>query len=103
VVILDEQLELKQPWAQEITKDDLPNEDLRIVADLISLEVAVKMMCELQGINISIPQKAAANAKIRYIKKHYDGTKKSRYELAKICGVSEGYIYKIARQRNGLK
>lgn len=99
---MKENIEDIQPWAKEITKEDLPNEDLRIIADLIGIDVAIKMMCNLQGINISIPQKATINAKIKYIKKHYDGTKKSRYKLAKICGVSEGYIYKIARKKINL-
>jgi Mor family transcriptional regulator len=91
-------LNSQNPWIEDITVEDLPNEDLKIVAALVGLDTAVKMMCELPGIVISIPKNATLGAKIKYIKKHYDGSKKSRYELAKACGVSENYIYKIIRK-----
>ncbi|MFI3301170.1 MAG: hypothetical protein R3Y28_07100 [Candidatus Gastranaerophilales bacterium] len=93
------QNEYDKPWLKDIEKDDLPNEDLKIVAELIGISVAIKMMCELPGINISVPKNATLKARNKYIKKHYDGTKKSRYHLAKICDVSESYIYKKSKYK----
>lgn len=93
-------LDYNKPWIQNITIENLPNEDLKIMAAIIGLDATIKMMCELPGIIISVPKNATLQAKTDYVKKHYDGSKKSRYELAKMCDLSEGYIYRIARKRN---
>ena len=82
-----------------INVDNLPNEDLKIVASVIGMDPTIKLMCELPGIIISVPKNATLPAKIEYILNVYDGSKKSRFELARICGLSENYIYRIARQR----
>ena len=83
--------------------ETLPNEDLKIVAAIIGLEATIKLMCELPGILISVPKNATLPAKIKYIMEVYDGSKKSRLELAKTCDLSENYIYRIARKRNNFK
>ena len=94
-------MDCNKPWTENITTENLPNEDLKIMAAVIGLDATIKMMCELPGIIISVPKNATLQAKIDYVKKHYDGTKKSRYELAMMCDLSEGYIYRIARKRTG--
>ena len=38
--------------------------------------------------------------KVDYVVRHYDGTKKSRLELSKLCGFSENYIYKSIIRKN---
>lgn len=96
-------MECNNPWIKNITKENLPNEDLKIIAEILGLGVAIKMMCELPGMNIAIPKNATLKAKIQYIKQNYDGSKKSRYDLAKACGLSENYIYRIAKSRGGVK
>ncbi len=89
-----------ETWEKYLTYETLPNEDTKILADILGIEDAKKLICELSGITISIPINATLPARIDYIKEKYDGTKKSRIELAKQCEVSEGYIYRIARSRN---
>lgn len=91
-----------KPWIDKITSENLPNEDLKTIALLLGLEAAIKLMCEIPGVNISIPKNATLLAKVLYIMEQYDGTKKSRLKLAQECDLSEGYIYRIARKR-GLK
>ena len=88
-----------KPWIDKITSENLPNEDLKTIAFLLGLDAAVKLMCELPGVNLSIPKNATLPAKILYIMEKYDGTKKSRLKLSKECDLSEGYIYRIARKR----
>jgi hypothetical protein len=88
-----------KPWMKYINVDNLPNEDLKIVASVIGIDPTIKIMCELPGILISVPKNATLPAKIKYILNTYDGSKKSRFELARTCGLSESYIYRIARQR----
>ena len=92
---------MDRPWIKNITMDNLPNEDLNIVATIIGLDATIKLMCELPGILISVPKNATLPAKIAYIMEVYDGTKKSRLKLAKECDLSENYIYRVVR--NGLK
>ena len=94
-------MDCNKPWTENITTENLPNKDLKIMAAVIGLDATIKMMCELPGIIISVPKNATLQAKNKNIKKYYDGTKKSRYELAKMCDLSEGYIYRIARKRTG--
>ena len=89
-----------KPWIDKITSENLPNEDLKTIAFLLGLDAAVKLMCELPGVNLSIPKNATLPAKILYIMEKYDGTKKSRLKLSKECDLSEGYIYRIARNRS---
>ena len=89
-----------KPWIDKITSENLPNEDLKTIAFLLGLDAAVKLMCELPGVNLSIPKNATLPAKILYIMEKYDGTKKSRLKLSKECDLSEGYIYRIARKRS---
>ena len=90
---------MNKPWIANITEDTLPNEDLKILAAIIGLAATIKIMCEIPGMNISIPKNCTLRARIEYIKKHYDGSKKSRYELSKLCDLSENYIYRIAKTR----
>ena len=87
------------PWINYITMENLPNEDLKIVAAIIGLTPTVQLMCEVPGMLISVPKNATLKARVEYVKKHYDGSKKSRYELSKTCGLSENYIYRVAKQR----
>ena len=37
------------PWADYFTMDNLPNEDLKIVATFIGLAPTVTLICELSG------------------------------------------------------
>ena len=72
-----------KPWVDKITPENLPNEDLKMVALLLGLEAAIKLMCEIPGVNISIPKNATLPAKVLYIMEKYDGTKK-RYGVQAI-------------------
>ena len=86
-------MEYGKPWIKNIKLETLPNEDLKIAAAVIGLDATIKLMCELAGISISIPKNATLKAKIDYIKQVYDGTKKSRIELAKTCDLSENKFH----------
>ena len=55
---------------------------------------------KLPRICISIPQKSMHKYKVDYVVRHYDGIKKSRLELSKLCGFSENYIYKSVIRKN---
>ena len=90
---------MEYPWTKYINIDNLPNEDIKILASIIGLEATIKIMCELQKVNISFPQNATVPAKITYIQDVYDGSKQSRVKLSKLCGLSENYIFRIYRKK----
>ena len=91
-------MDLDKPWVKNMTIDDLPNEDLKLIAGVIGLESTLKLAFNLGGAFLSIPKNVTRIVKRDYIKKHYDGTKKSRMELIRDCDISESYIYKVIKE-----
>lgn len=90
---------MEKPWVKYITMDNLPNEDLELVATIIGLENTKKLMCEIPGTLISIPKNATLRARVAYIKEVYDGSKKSRLQLSRKCNLSESYIFNVCKKR----
>ena len=90
---------MNKPWIQYITEETLPNEDLKILAAIIGLAATIKVMCEVSGMLISVSKICTLKARIEYIKQHYYGTKKYRYELSKLYDLSENYIYRVVNKR----
>jgi len=82
--------------AFNLTVNDLPNDDLKIVADVVGLSTAIKLLQDLPGTLISIPKTGLNKCRNYYIYKNYDGSKESRVDLAKKFGVSERYIIQMA-------
>jgi Mor family transcriptional regulator len=82
--------------ALNLTINDLPNDDLKIVADVVGLSTAVKLLQDLPGTLISIPKTGLNKCRNIYICNNYDGSKESRVNLAKKFGVSERYIIQMA-------
>jgi Mor family transcriptional regulator len=83
----------KRDWLGNLTPEDMPNRDLKIVAELCGTEVATKLLKELGGIQISIPQNGAKRVLQTYILKRYDGTNVK--ELAIDTGISERHVYRM--------
>ena len=81
--------------ALNLTINDLPNDDLKIVADIVGLPIAVKLLEDLPGILISIPKTGLNKCRNGYICNNYDGSKESRVDLARKFGVSERYIIQM--------
>lgn len=89
---------MDKPWTKYMTIDNLPNEDMRLLASVIGLEATIKVMSEFSGVTFAVPKKAMLAAKIKYIKEVYDGSKTSRSLLAKQCDMSENYILKLYKK-----
>jgi len=79
-----------------ITMDDMPNEDLLLVAKNCGLEVATTLMLRLQGLTISIPRNAMRKVIARYICEKYDGG--NIKQLALECDVSTRHVYAVLRK-----
>ena len=56
---------MDKPWIKYITIDNLPNEDMKIIASVIGLEATIKIMSEFSGVTFAVPKKAMLAAKIK--------------------------------------
>lgn len=90
-------MELK-PWMQSITPNDMPNDDLRFIAEKAGMQSALALLFCTPGLTVSIPKNPFKIIKEEYIKNNYDGTKYMLNKLAVECGCSQRYIYKILQK-----
>lgn len=79
-----------------LSKEDLPNDDLLLVAEKCGLEVAIRLMNQLQGLTINIPRNALRKVVSRYIREQYNG--RNAKQLALECQVSVRHVYGILRK-----
>ena len=63
------------PWMQSITPDDMPNDDLRFIAEKAGMQSALALLFCTPGLTVSIPKNPFKIIKEEYIKNNYDGTK----------------------------
>lgn len=89
---------MDKPWLEELTEDEMPNIELKIVASLCGLKTAVKLMKNLPGVIICIPNKALNNLRNKHICKKYNGTKESLLKLSLEFGLTERQIYSIIKK-----
>ena len=90
---------MTKPWKQFITMENLPNEDMRILAGTIGLEPVKDIITEYPGITFSVPTNAEFPAKVEYIKREYDGSKASRVKLSRECGIGERFIFRMLSKK----
>lgn len=83
----------------DLTPDDLQG-DLRDIAEICGMDVAVRLVEEFGGTTISVPQKRNAFkiAIQRYVVEHYNGTNAT--ELARDLGISRSMVFKILSNAN---
>lgn len=58
---------------------NLPNEASKIIVAIIVLSPTIQLMYEVPRMLISVPENATLKARVEYVKKHYDGSKKYHY------------------------
>lgn len=80
---------------QNMTKDDLPNEDMKLVCDAIGLENTIKLMDELGGCQLNVPKSWGSKAALRYIKNNMHMSAK---KLAVHTDLSSGHVYQIMKE-----
>lgn len=84
-------------WLLKLGPDDMPNEDLQLIAECCGTEVAIKLLQEMGGVTLNIPKLGGKRLYYRYIKEVCDGTASSMRRIALHLGVSESYVQKIYR------
>lgn len=92
--------------SSEITKnlkpEDLPNEELKLVAEICGMEFALVLIQNFSGITIGVPKNALKKVIDEYITNKYDGTRTSQLKLAIECGVTAQYVHLLSkRNRKG--
>lgn len=85
--LIDEHRDLFELFAE----DDLPNDDMRLIADLLGLEAAFLMILKLGGIQLIVPKSGLKKLAKKYIKAKFDGSNVK--SLAIKCGVSTTFAY----------
>ena len=84
-----------KPWMDYIRPEDMPNDDLKFIAESAGIKTALALIFCTPGLTVTIPKNSFKEVKERYIMSKYDGTKYSINRLAVDCGLSQRYIYKI--------
>jgi len=71
-----------EKWMEKITANDMPNEDLKYIAQNAGLKMALMLIFLLPGLSIYIPKLALKKLKEHYIMTEYDGTRTTLNRLA---------------------
>lgn len=95
-------MEFKE-WMRNVTPNDMPNDDLKFVAENAGLKSAMALVLLVPGLTVTIPRNALKAVKERHILNEYDGTKYTLNRLAVECELSQRYVYNLIRQNLGKK
>jgi Mor family transcriptional regulator len=79
--------------------EDMPTEDLKLVARACGPDVAAKLLKELPGVTLYIPRSGITQVKKNYIRKNFNGSNAKK--LAIETGYSEMHLYAIVRGEQG--
>ena len=88
----------KEPvWANYITEENLPTEDLKLLCEIIGLEATKKLMLNAAGDKFSIHAHCNQSYKRQYIIDNYIDTT-SVNKLAKECETTTRFVYKVIKE-----
>lgn len=90
-------------WMDYIKPEDMPNDDLKTVAEVSGIKSALQLIFSAPGLTVAIPKNAFSQVKKNYILHNYDGTKYSLNKLALECGYTQRYVYKIIKNNISTK
>ena len=82
----------------KMTQSDL-GKDLKLMASIIGMSATIKLLTEATGCVFTMTKYWDRELIKRYIKRVYDGTKRSRMNLCILCKVNENYIHKICSEK----
>lgn len=85
-------------FAAEIQIADMPSDDMRLVAEVCGLDVAVRLMQGMGGMSVYVPKNSFALVVERYLRKQKSPDFKA---VALAAGVSERSVRAIWRRLNG--
>ncbi|HSA07308.1 MAG TPA: Mor transcription activator family protein [Candidatus Gastranaerophilales bacterium] len=90
-------MELK-PWMQNLMPADMPNSELKELAEEFGIQSALEVISAWAGLIVSVPKQPFRDLLNKYIINNYDGTRASIVKLAKECEVTDRYIYYLLKK-----
>lgn len=90
-------MEFKE-WMKNVTSNDMPNDDLKFVAENAGIKSAMALILLVPGLTVTIPRNALKTLKEKHILNEYDGTKYTLNRLAVECDLSQRYVYNLIRR-----
>ena len=87
-----------KPWMDFITPDDMPNDDLKFLAETAGIKSVLALIFSSPGLTVSIPKTAFKEVKEKYILSKYDGRKYTINKMAVECDLSQRHVYKIIKE-----
>lgn len=90
---------MKQEWIEQLTPEDMPNRDMKMVAELCGVPVAINLIEQLQGVNVYVPKGGDMRMIRKLILKHYNGH--NAKELALELKVTEAFVFKVMQDARG--
>lgn len=91
-------MDFYKPWMDYIKTDDLPNDDIKFVAEHAGMKSAIALIFCAPGLTVSVPKNSFPQVKKRYIIDQYDGRKYTINRLALECDYSQRYVYQIIQE-----
>lgn len=85
-------------WMRSVTPNDMPNDDLKYVAENAGLKSAMALILLVPGLTVTIPRNALTALKEKHILNEYDGTKYTLNRLAVECELSQRYVYELIKR-----
>ena len=78
-----------KPWMDLIKPEDMPNDDLKFIAESAGIKSALALIFCSPGLTVSIPKNPFREIKEKYIMSQYDGRKYTVNRLAIECDLSQ--------------
>lgn len=90
-------MEFKE-WMRSVTPNDMPNDDLKFVAENAGIKSAMALILLVPGVTVTVPKHALQTLKEKHIINSYDGTKFCLNKLAVDCELSQRYVYQLIKK-----
>ncbi len=94
---------MQQKILENITPEDMPTENMQLVAEVCGVDTAINLLENMPGINVYVPCSGIKNLVNKYIIENYDGTRAGANKLALECKVSINHIYKLLKQKTEIE
>lgn len=91
---------MEKTWLLDLKPNDMPNNDLKLVAENCGVETAIKLLEHMPGISIYIPKPERTDLVKKYIIKNFDGSTECAKRIALELGLSVNHIYNIVNRSN---
>lgn len=92
-----------EPDWKDMKIDDMPNSDMRMVAEILGVKTAVELMRNFEGTTLIVPKYKKSISVSKFIIANYDGKFSTVKRIVRQCGLSQRRVLEIIAQhkKNG--